>query len=289
MNVFDVDIKGTYGTPSEGSGGLGFWKHSILMILAFLTIYPFFYMLITSLKNNAQIRTKFWHILPEPIMWSNYSIAWKHISPCLLNTAFISLVTVIGVVFLSSLSAFVFAHYKFKLKEFLYYMILALMMIPGVLTLIPQVILVRNLHIFNTHWGVILPYIAGRQIMAIFILRSFFETIPMDYFDAARIDGASEFGIFMRIALPLSKPILGTVAVMNILATWNDYVWPLIVISDERLRTVTIGLQYFRMGFRIEEGQTMAGNVIAALPMMILFLFTSRLFIKGITTGGLKA
>lgn len=274
-------------------------KHTVLMTLVLLTIYPVVYMIVTSFKSNAQIYAHFWEwplpaALRAKLGWGvephpeNYLRAWHAVGPYLLNSVVVSASTLFGLLLFSSLSAYVFARYEFKGKEVLFYAILALLMVPGVLTLIPAAVLVMRLHLFNNLLGLIIPYMSGGQVFAIFILRGFFAAIPQDYFDAARIDGAGEFQVYRHIVLPLSKPILGTVAIMNVMSTWNDYVWPLVVLSSEKLRTVAVGLTYFRNEYLVRQGHLMAGNVLASIPIIILFLFTMRLFIKGLSAGGLK-
>jgi ABC-type glycerol-3-phosphate transport system permease component len=193
------------------------------------------------------------------------------------------------VLLVSSLSAYVFARMHFRFKTPIYYAILSLMMVPGVLTLVPSVILVRQLGLFNTYGALILPAIAGSQVFAIFILRGFFAGLPEDYFAAARVDGATELQCYWYIALPLSKPIMATIAIMVGVGVWNDYVWPLLVASDESLRTVSVGLQFFRTSYRVDIGELMAGNVLASIPLIILFAFASGTFVKGLSTGGIKA
>ena len=142
--------------------------------------------------------------------------------------------------------------------------------------------------LINTRWALILPYIASGQVFAIFILRSFIAGLPEDLFEAARIDGAGELSILRTVVVPLSMPILGTIAIMNILSVWNDYVWPYIVISDDAKRTLTIGLQVFRGQYGSSYGPMMAGYVLASLPLLLLFLFTMKQFIQGATSGTLK-
>ncbi|MGB9587840.1 MAG: carbohydrate ABC transporter permease, partial [Armatimonadota bacterium] len=148
---------------------------------------------------------------------------------------------------------------------------------------------IKDLHLMNTRLALILPYIAGGQVFAIFILRSFMASIPEELFEAARMDGASEFRMFWNIAIPLSMRILGTVAIMNLLGVWNDYIWPLIVISDEAKRTLTIGLAFFRGTYYVNYGTLMAGYVIACLPLLVLFFIAMRYFVEGLTSGALKA
>ena len=156
----------------------------------------------------------------------------------------------IGVLVIASISGFVFARYNFPGRELFFFAILALLMIPGVLTLVPAFLLVKNLGLINTYWALILPYMAGGQIFAIFILRSFIAGLPEELFEAARLDGASTLQAFRHIVIPLSKPILVTIAVMNVLGTWNDYIWPLVTISDSKLWTISVGIVTFGSSFR---------------------------------------
>jgi ABC-type glycerol-3-phosphate transport system permease component len=161
-------------------------------------------------------------------------------------------------------------------------------MIPGELTLIPSFLLVKDLGLLNSYWVLILPYIAGGQVFAIFILRSFFQSMPDEMFEAARIDGANELQILIRIGIPLSQSILGVVAIMHILSTWNDLVWPLVTLSSDKLMTLTIGLYAFRTAWYSIWGPLMAGYMLASIPLIILFAFTSRLFVEGLSSGAIK-
>jgi ABC-type glycerol-3-phosphate transport system permease component len=161
-------------------------------------------------------------------------------------------------------------------------------MIPGELTLIPSFLLVKDLGLLNSYWVLILPYIAGGQVFAIFILRSFFQSLPDEMFEAARIDGANELQILIRIGIPLSQSILGVVAIMHILSTWNDLVWPLVTLSSDKLMTLTIGLYAFRTAWYSIWGPLMAGYMLASIPLIILFAFTSRLFVEGLSSGAIK-
>lgn len=263
--------------------------HTVLLLLIFLSIYPFFYMIVMSLKSNLQISRQFWAVFPSPLHWDNYARAWAEIRGAFPNSIFISSASCLGVLTVGCLSGYVFARHDFRGKEFLYYAIISLMMVPGILTLVPGYMLVSRLRLVNTYAGAILPYIASGQVFAIFMFRSYFASLPEDLFEAARLDGAGELRIMTTLAVPLSKPMIGTVAILNILATWNDIIWPLLVLSLKGQRPLTVALLYFARGYRVEEGPLMAGNVLASIPIMILFFFTMRLFIQGITSGGLKA
>ncbi|MCC6444487.1 MAG: carbohydrate ABC transporter permease [Armatimonadetes bacterium] len=278
------------------------WIHGILIVLAAVTFYPFVFLVMTSLKDNPQFFHQFWR-LTFPLHFENYASAWSAISGYIANSFFVSVLSVLGVLAVSSLSAYAFARHRFPGDTFLFYAILSLMMIPGVLSLISSFMWMKQFPLIggnnllgqggtgllNSRWALILPYISGGQVFAIFILRSFIANLPEELFEAARLDGASELAVFARLVLPLSKPILGTIAIMNILSTWNDYVWPLIVLSDDSRKTLTIGLAFFQGAYATTYGPLMAGYVIASLPLLILFLFTMRYFIEGLTSGALKA
>jgi ABC-type glycerol-3-phosphate transport system permease component len=258
-----------------------------LLVLVALTFYPFVLMIFTSLKDNAQFYLSFW-APPVPAHWDNYPTAFLVIWPYLINTAVVAVAAVAGVLFVSALAAYAFARFSFPGRTILYGMIISLMMIPFILTLVPSFLLVRNLGILNTRWALILPYVAGGEVLTVFILRSFFANLPEELFEAARIDGASDLQIFLRIGLPLTRAALGTVAILQLIGVWNDYIWPSIVISDDSLRTLVVGLVFFQQRTGTDWGPLMAGYTIAALPLLVVFAFTTRYFIEGLTVGALK-
>jgi len=189
------------------------------------------------------------------------------------------------------MAAYAFARHRFPGSQLLFYAILALLMIPGVLTLIPQFLLVKRLGLLNTYWALILPYIAGGQAFGIFVLRSFFASQPEELFESARLDGASEFAIYWHIALPLARPILATLMVLSLLSTWNDLIWPLVTIGRPELWTISQALVSFsgRLATQQQYGPMFAGYIIASIPLLILFMFTARLFIQGLASGAVKA
>jgi ABC-type glycerol-3-phosphate transport system permease component len=276
--------------------------HLVVGGIAVLTLYPFIFMLITSLKSNEQFYQQFWGIA-KPLQWANYVQAWEGIRGYVLNSFIVSVTSVVGVLAVASLSAYAFARYRFPGSTVLFYMVIALMMIPGVLTLISSFMWMKQFPfaggnnwlgnggtgLLNSHLALILPYISGGQVFTIFVLRSFISGIPEDLFEAARIDGATDWQTFRKLVLPLSMPILGTMAIMNLLSVWNDYVWPLIVLSDDAKRTLTIGLAFFQGMHSTTYGPLMAGYALACLPLLLLFLFTMRYFVEGLTSGALKA
>jgi multiple sugar transport system permease protein/raffinose/stachyose/melibiose transport system permease protein len=276
--------------------------HLPLVALLALTFYPFLFLLQTSLKDNSQFFHDFWGLRP-PLHWQNYVDAWGAIHAYIGNTVIVTAVTVAGTLAVASLAAYAFARHRFPGRQPLFYAVLSLMMVPGVLTLISAFMWMKQFPLaggndlagrggqglLDSHLALVLPYIAGGQVFAIFILRSFIAALPEELFEAARLDGASEWRLYGQIALPLCKPILGTVAVMVSLSTWNDYVWPLIVLSDDSKKTLAIGLAAFRGTYSTTYGPLMAGYVIASLPLLVVFLLTMRAFIAGLTSGALKA
>ncbi len=262
---------------------------TVLLTLFGLAMIPVAVMFIRSWKTLPQVGRS--QIFPTlPLHYGNYIEAWELVSRYLVNTVFIVVATLIGVLLFSTVTAYVFARYKFPGKEALFYIILALLMIPGVIGFVPSIILVLKIFgLSNNYLGVLLPYWAGGQVFAIYVLRTFFESLPEEMFEAARIDGAGHFDLYWRITIPLSGPILSVIAILNIIGTWNDYVWPLIVLASESKRTIAVGLTFLRDTKTPEPGVEMASYVIASIPMLILFLLTMRTFVRGLASGAIKA
>lgn len=274
-----------------------------LTALLVLALVPFVMMVGMSLKSNAQIFAHFWE-LPSPPRWDFYGKAWNALSGYIINTLIVAVLTLAGVLTLASMAGYTFARHRFPGREALYTLILALMMIPGVLTLIPTFALVKAMALpavhlggwtfgpfalLNTRWALILPYISGGQILGILLCRGFFQGLPEEMFEAARLDGAGEFAIYRRIALPLSKPILAAVAITTTLGVYNDYIWPLVAISDNGLQTFTVGVTKFAGEYNLDYGPTLAGYALGSLPLLLLFSLGMRPFIQGITAGSIKA
>lgn len=263
------------------------WKHILLIIISFFLFFPFIMTLIISFKDLNQFSVNPFG-LTFPLHWSNYTEAGEVVLPYIWNSIVVCGAACIGTVVIGALTAYVFACFKFPGKEFLYYFILILLMVPGILTLVPTFVVIRDLRLLDTPWALILPWISGGQVFAIFILRTFYAQMPKDLFEAARLDGAGELSIFARIAVPLSKSILGVVAIFNILGTWNDFLWPLVTISTQENYPLVLGLYRFQSQYYTVWGPLMAGYVIGTIPLIILFMFTSRLFVQGLAAGGIK-
>ena len=194
------------------------------------------------------------------------------------------------IVVLSAMSGYVFARLDFPLKNFLFMMMLALMMVPGVLTLTPSFKLIQRLGLKNTWWALWLPWASGGQIMGMYLCRTFISAQPAALFESARIDGAREFQAFYKIAVPLAKPILATLVVMNMISLYGDFIWPLLVIDSNSKQVISVAVQtYSSSTGTTDYGAMIAGFVMATVPLLIMFTFSSRLYIEGITSGAVKA
>jgi ABC-type glycerol-3-phosphate transport system permease component len=190
---------------------------------------------------------------------------------------------------LSAVGGYVFAKLRFPGKNVLFMLILALMMVPGILTLTPLYNLIQTYHIYNTWWALILPWISGGQVFGILLCRTSMEELPTDLFESARIDGCSELRALVSIAVPLSKPILATVVVMKMIDYYNDFIWPLIAIESNKKQIITVMIRILQSnGNATDIGSMAAGFVFATIPLFILFIFTSRLYMEGLTSGALK-
>ncbi|MHB1953590.1 MAG: carbohydrate ABC transporter permease, partial [Sulfobacillus sp.] len=211
--------------------------HMLLLILSILTLYPMFFMVVNALRSGIGTSTTPFQF-PTHLRLINFVYAWDGIASAFTLTGWIELVSVLGTLACSLLAAYAFAKMRFVGRETLFTAVFALLVIPGFLTLIPLFLEIRNFNLLNTSWGLILPYIAGGQAFAIFVLRSFLQTIPDEIFEAARIDGANHWRLFLNFALPLSIPMLITLALLQIVAIYGDYVFPSLVLGSS-LHTVS--------------------------------------------------
>lgn len=261
----------------------------VLGLGLFLAFVPVLLMLFMSVRSTGQILTKFWS-LPRPVLWANYPWGWEGISPYIANSVLYSTCAVVLVVVCSSLSGYALATMQFPGKEMLFVLILALMMIPGVLTLFPRMSLIYYFKLVDTMWALILPWAAGGQIMGVMLMRISFEGIHPEMREAARVDGATELQILYRVCLPIVWPMAVTLAIMNFVGTYNDFIWPLIIIHDRSKQVVAVGLREFVPTVGATDlGPQMAAYVLASIPMLLVFLFGMKYYIAGITSGALKA
>lgn len=267
---------------SRGSRQIGL--KMTLIVLATVALAPYLFMIITSLKTNQQFADSFWQI-SFPLHLENYSVAWNQIAPYLFNTAIVALMSIVLILLIASISGFVLARYRFAGRSFIYGAVLVLMMVPGLANLIPLFIIMKDLGLLNTYVVLVVPYTTGGVVLGTILMRNFVEGIPQTLFDAARIDGASGTRMYRSIMLPLSLPVLGTIALITVSSVWNDFFWPLLAISDDSLRTVSVGLQFFQGQNATDYGPLMAGYLLASLPLILLFTFLSKYFLAGVQGG----
>lgn len=263
----------------------------LILIGAALFILPFVGMLSTALKEPKQIFVFPPEWIPNPIRWSNFSEGWTGYLPFttfMLNSLKISVNAVIGNLISCALPAYAFARLRARGKNILFAAVLATMVLPTEVTIVPQYILFTKLGWNNTHWPLLVPPWLGWPFF-IFLLRQFFLTLPKDLDDAARMDGASSWQILWHVMLPLSKPALATVAIFAFIGNWNNYLAPLIYLRDEELLTLAIGLNQFRGQFgNVQYHLMMAVAVLVLLPVLVIFFVGQRYFVQGIALTGLK-
>lgn len=263
----------------------------VLAAAALAFLVPLLWMISTSLKPKEQIFAYPLIWIPDPPQWANYGKALNNPSFRFLlflqNSLYYAVLSTIGVVLSSALVAYAFARLRWWGRDAWFLITLATMMIPYPVTLIPQFLIFKQIGWVGTFNPLIVPNFLGVPFF-IFLLRQFFLTIPMDLSDAARIDGASDWGIFWRVILPLTKPALITVALFTFLYCWNDFLGPLIFLNDGRKYTLAVGLAAFRGQYRTQWDLMMAASTVVTAPIVVIFFFAQRRFIQGITLTGMK-
>lgn len=263
--------------------------YALLLLGAGVFLLPLFWMISSSLKPNYQVLAfpPVW--FPNPPRWENYPEALTYLpfGRFALNTAIISLFTIAGHLASCTLVAYAFARLRAPGKDFLFIVLLATMMLPYPVTMIPIYVEFNALGWINTFLPLIVPSFFGAPFY-IFLLRQFFLGIPLELEDAARIDGANTLQIIWHVILPISKPALATVAIFTFQATWNDFLPPLIYLHDQTNYTISLGLNFFRSTYTVNWAYLMAASLVTMLPVVIVFFFTQKLFIQGIALTGVK-
>lgn len=262
----------------------------ILSAGALIMMLPFAYMVSTSLKGQVYVFEFPPRFIPTHPELKNYLSAWQsnNFGHYFLNSLKVALSTTVLQLFLSSTAAYAFARFEFPGKNVIYYTLLATLMVPGMMLIIPQFILASRLKLLDSLLGLILVYTAGGIAFNAFLLRGFFEQLPRELEEAALIDGASHLIIFVRILLPLSTPALATVSIFTFLGAWDEYVWALTTINDPLKRTLPIAIANFHGTHASDWGLVFAGSLIAIVPVLTVFVLLQRYFIKGLTAGAVK-
>lgn len=265
-----------------------FGIYLVLIASSILMVIPFYWSVSTSLKLEQFVFASPPQWWPSPLTFQNYiSVFTKiHFQTYFFNSVFVALVTTFAHVFFDTLAAYAFAKLTFPGRDKIFFFMLLGLMVPFQVNLIPLYRIMSTLSWTNTYLALIVPNLTG--VFGIFLMRQYLISIPNDLLDAARIDGCGEFGVFRRVVLPLAVPGIATLIILTFMGTWNDFLWPRIVTSSEALYTLPVGLAQLQMKNTSNEAQIMAGTVLTALPMILVFLFMQRQFIEGMTAGALK-
>ncbi len=263
--------------------------HWLLLLGACVLMIPLVWMLSTSLKSLGSVTTLPPEWIPRRFLWSNYADIFRLVpfGRYIGNTSLITLLDVLGKIVSCSLVAFSFARLRWRGRETVFLIMLATMMLPPQVTMIPQFVVFKQLDLIDTIVPLVLPNWLGGPFLT-FLLRQFFMTIPLDLDDAARIDGTSIFGIYWRIVLPLSKPALAAVAIFMFNGSWNDFFGPLIYLHSREKYTIALGLRSFQDQNYTEWHLLMAASLVAMLPVLLIFFFAQKYFIQGIVFTGVK-
>lgn len=264
-------------------------SHLLLIFFSALFALPLFWLISTSLKPNTEIFIFPPRWVPSKVYWGHYRTAIEFIPffRYLYNTLSICALSVLGSVVSCSLVAYGFSRIDWPERDGIFMIVIATMMVPFAVTMIPMFVIFNKLRWINTIKPLVVPAYFGPAFY-VFLLRQFFMTIPLELSDAARIDGASEFYIYRAIILPLAKPALAVVALFQFIGSWNDFLGPLIYLRSTEKYTLALGLQQFRSALLTEWGGLMAASTLVTLPIMVLFFFTQKTFIQGISLTGLK-
>jgi ABC-type glycerol-3-phosphate transport system permease component len=262
--------------------------YPLLVLISVLGLLPYYWMLSCSFKTNDNMFLMPLQWFPNPINWNAYGDAWKaqDFTRYFLNTTFIAVVITVGNLLLASLAGYSLSKFRYFGRGILFILILSTMMLPLEVTMVPLFLIIKKFGWPNTYEGLIVPFIVDG--FGVFLMRQYLKSIPNELIEAARIDGASELRIYWQIVMPLCKPALAALGVFTFREAWDMYIWPLIIVTKDSLRTLPLGISLFMSSFGTSWDQLMAVAAIGTLPMVLLFFFLQRSFIKGIAISGLK-
>jgi ABC-type glycerol-3-phosphate transport system permease component len=267
---------------------LQFLGNAVLLVGVFLTIVPFFYMVSASFKPGSELHSIPVQLLPDDLYLGNYELLFGETSflRWFGNSVFVALARTVIAITLSLMAGYAFAKFEFRFKRPLFLLVIATLTLPLYVILVPLFSMMATLGWMDTYWALILPFTA--QAIGIFLARQNLLAIPNELLEAARIDGASEWEIFTRIVVPLAQPVIAVMGILFFTASWNDFIWPLIVLTSDEKFTVSLGLPSLIGPYSQEYGAVMAGSFLGTLPIVIIFLMFQRRFIEGIMAGALK-
>lgn len=282
-------------TPRTKRPSVGFilgksGAYAVLIVGLIATLLPFFYIMVSSLKTPAELRQTPPDFFSKTPSLNYYTTILKDkdipLAQNLLNSVFVSLSRVVITLFTSSFAGYIFAKYHFKGKNLAFGVILIQIMIPFQVVMIPNYLLVVKLHLIDSLWALIIP--AFVDAYGIFMMKQFIESMPAELMDAARIDGASEFGIYSRIILPQMGPPLASLGIFTFMATWNDYLWPLIVLTSPEKRTIPLLVVWFQTQHSANQGLVLAASILTLLPIFLVYIFLQRWIVDQATSSAFK-
>ena len=283
--------RGTGRTAATGARRYRWIALAAGALIVVMTYFPVIFVVSNSLKTGQNIFTSGVFSLFTQFDYQNYVTAWEGVRQSLLNTLIVAAASIAIGVTAAALGAYAFSQLRFRGKGLLFMAYIALLMIPWTLTLIPLFLTIGKFHLFNTWWALILPYAASAQPLLVLIFRGFFDQIPSELMESARVDGCTERQVLVKVVTPLTRPVLLTGAILVTINVWGDYLWPVIVIQDPHQTTISAGVQQFvgGLGLNVSSGGAVfAAFVIATFPMFVLVGFTMRYFVSGLTEGALK-
>jgi multiple sugar transport system permease protein len=265
-------------------------RYVVLVVGAAIMVVPFLYMLSTSFKAQQYVLTTPPQFIPHPVTASNYTAAWQsnHFGRYFLNSVVVALVSTVLSLLLSSMMAFGFARFRFAGRELLFRLLLLVLMIPAMMLIIPQFVLAKYLGLLDSYGGLVVFYVGSSLALNTFLLRGFFESIPMELEQAMEIDGARAVTRYLRLILPLSKPVLATATIFTFLASWDEFIWALTIINSPEKRTLPLAIRLFQGQNQTLWGLVFAASAIAVVPVLVVFLIFQRYFVQGLTAGALK-
>lgn len=262
-------------------------KHLLIGLVLLAAFFPLYVMLNISFKDNDQFAAHPFAVT-FPLRLENWIIAWELIVGYVANSLGVSIAAVAATLAFALCAAYVFARYKFFGKEVLWFAMLGILFMPGIMNLIPLFVLMKDLNLLNSLFGLTVLYTAGGQVFCVFVLRNFIEDMPEDLFEAAEVDGAGPLRQLISVVVPLTGSILSTLAILRFIASWNDFIEPMIFITDEYKQMLPVGLMRLDAEQVKQWGPLMAGFSLAAIPLVLIFVFTMRMFVKGLTGGAVK-
>lgn len=273
---------------STGQKVLKVLLYVFLIITAAIMILPFLWMLSASLKQDRDVFTFPIQWIPSEPEWSNYSRIWTQIPllTYILNTVKLTLIVTLLQLFTSSFAAYAFAKLRFKGRNALFLGYVATIAVPWQAYMVPQFMMLREMGLNNTHLAIII--LQAFSAFGVFMMKQFYEGIPTELCEAARIDGMTEYGIYAKIMLPLAKPSLSTLTIFTFVNTWNDFLGPYIYLTRDNLKTIQLGLRSFIGQYSSEYGLIMAGSVVTMIPVIAVFLSLQKYFVEGVASSGLK-